>query len=275
MIFVPTQTLVPFTDIQTVIEKYRRKIGLIIERSIGWKAATKHLADNFGIDTEQTKDTLLSKLPSPMMQQIPGLPRPQLGLLCPDCKCPVAMTASGRRSDIQGGRQNMTHHWKHSPCKKRQSTEGLATALFIEAFTYDVVTGIRHRIIFDSSYRSCEAPEASKSEWKDVVTKLVQQPAVDYAPNEHPDFLPVAIPTSLKRWKLLGNSAGREAVRNDVLALMSSRIPPRLDEKSKNLSTRLHITLSRIGDLCLRFLKGALVLIHTGPVELLGLLLSQ
>jgi len=262
-------------DIKSVVDKYRHKISQSIHNSIGWKAVLEHFVNNFGIDKEQTKDTLFASLPSPMMQQIPGIPKPRPGLICPDCNRPLSAKPRGASNSLSGGHQSLRSHWKNTSCKRPDVLENIAAVYYTQLFAYDIPKGPNYRLIFSDAYRSCQAPDVSKTEKKSIIRKTVQMPKGKGAPGVTPDFIPDVISTYLKQWELLENDPDREEVRNTILALLSTRIPLRHDENSKNIEARLDLTLSRILDLCLRFMKGATAFIHTGPVELLGLLLSQ
>jgi len=275
MIFLPTQTPVPLTDIESVVDKYRHKISQSIQNSIGWEVVLKHLVDNFGIDKEQTKNTLLASLPSPMVQQIPGIPKPRPGLVCPDCHRPLSAKNRGIKSSLSSGHQSLRSHWKNTSCKEQEDLESITAVYYTPLFAYDMLRAPNYRLIFSDSYRSCQAPDASKADKKPIIRKTEQKPKVEGAPGVTPDFIPDVISTYLKQWKLLENDPVREEVRNTILALLSTRIPHKHDENSKDFEARLDLTLSRIVDLCLRFMKGATAFIHTGPVELLGLLLSK
>jgi len=282
LVFLPKRSLIPLGDLEAEVSAFSTEMHQRIKSTITWPTLVGHISRRFGIPETQTREDLkIANAQELCAMQIPGLEEPRRAVQCPGCK---RFFFCGRRGRGEVGvdsaaRQALNGHWKYS-CKSYAGDDSnFRIQMATRMFSYTAGDALGGRLIYAKDFKRCNSQtlgvtveQSRLSLPSALITRSIDVPA----PYRRPAWFSRKAFRFLERWRIMSFHTGQERARWNCLALLG---PPRLhirNEDSKMLGERADVMLSRIYDICMRFLKAACAFLEDpSRSDLRALLLSK
>ena len=280
LVSLPKRSLIPLGDLEAEINAYSPELHRRVESTVTWPILVGHISRRFRIPEMQTREDLKAKNAEALCaMQIPGLEEPRRAVQCPGCKRFFFCGRCGDAGVNSAARQALTAHWKYS-CNAYAGADiefRIQTATrMLSSTAGDSLGG---RLIYANDFKRYNSQtwgvtieQSRLSLPLALITRSIDVPA----PYRRPPWFSRKAFRFLERWRIMSFHTGQERARWNCLALVG---PPRLhkrNEESKMLGERADLMLSRIYDICMRFLKGACAFLEDpSRLDLRALLLSK